>query len=65
MDLGMDEDLMASVEPVGGGARPRTGGRTRVEPMEWRSSKRDGADVLIADDDIIILVSPDVRNEKT
>ena len=51
MDLGMDEDLMASVEPVGGGARPRTGGRTRVEPMEWRSSKRDGADVLITADE--------------
>ena len=63
MDLGMDEDLMASVEPVGGGARPRTGGRTRVEPMEWRSSKRDGADVLITADESSSSSHPSAKRE--
>jgi|TARA_B110000483_G_C18010236_1_gene470850 hypothetical protein len=65
MDLGMDEDLMASVEPVGGGARPRTGGRTRVEPMEWRSSKRDGADVLITADESSSSSHPSAKREDT
>ena len=63
MDLGMDEDLMASVEPVGGGARPRTGGRTRVEPTEWRSSKRDGADVLITADESSSSSHPSAKRE--
>ena len=46
----MDDDLSA-VEPVGGGGRPPTGERRRAptDPggaSSWRSSTRDGADVL-------------------
>ena len=46
----MDDDLSA-VEPVGGGGRPPTGERRRAPPTDpdassWRSSTRDGADVL-------------------
>ena len=53
----MDDDLSA-VEPVGGGGRPPTGERRRAPPTDpdassWRSSTRDGADVLTmrGDDD--------------
>ena len=46
----LDDDLSA-VEPVGGGGRPPTGERRRAptDPggaSSWRSSTRDGADVL-------------------
>ena len=53
----MDDDLSA-VEPVGGGGRPPTGERRRAPPTDpdassWRSSTRDGADILTmrGDDD--------------
>ena len=48
-----DDDDLSAVEPVGGGGRPPTGERRRAptDPgasSSWRSSTRDGADVLTA-----------------